>query len=736
MLNSSFDFRKALQASFLAGLIALDHVLACSHGQAPPQPTTARTASWREADLASGQNQDQQRYVAWLKQRSMLAQADMQARRYAGTKKLWQQPFAEIRPRAASSLAPVWFTAYPAAVITGADGSVLEALGDERLWEVFDKIGIRAMHTGPMKRSGGVIKYDYTPTVDGNFDRIGFDIDPAFGTEAQYRRMVTNAKRYSGTIIGDVIPGHTGKGPDYRLAILRYGDYPGLYHIVEIDPRDWNLLPNVPLGQDSVTIPPKAVQQLKQRGYIVGELYRVIFYEPGIKESNWSATATIEGVDGKKRRWVYLHYFKAGQPALNWLDPTFAAQRLIVGDVIHALNELGIGMLRLDANGFLGIEPGEAGKPAWSEGHPLSLTANQLIAGMARKLGGFTFQELNLAVEDIAKMQQGGADLSYDFITRPAYHHALVTGDAEFLRLMLGLMHQYEIDPAMLIHALQNHDELTLELVHFWDKHKDDIFFFRGKKRKGLQVRDIIRKETHELLLRGDSYNLKAFNGVSSTTTSVIAAGLNIADIRKLTDEQKQQIKQAHLLLVLYNAFQPGVFALSGWDLVGTLPLPKQKVQHLMADGDTRWINRGAYDLLGNNFSAKQSAAGLPRADTLYGSLPEQLKDPQSFASKLKHMLAVRQQYRIYESRQLPLPDVKSPGLVVMVHQLPDDLGYEVTAINFGRKPLREQVTIAELKGKASVSDLLSPESKAPRLSGARLALNLQPLEGKALLIK
>ena len=37
-------------------------------------------------------------------------------------------------------------------------------------------------------------------------------------------------------------------------------------------------------------------------------------------------------------------------------------------------------------------------------------------------------------------MSHGGADLSYDFITRPAYHHALMTGDTEFLRLMLKTM--------------------------------------------------------------------------------------------------------------------------------------------------------------------------------------------------------------------------------------------------------------------------------------------------------
>ena len=128
---------------------------------------------------------------------------------------------------------------------------------------------------------------------------------------------------------------------------------------------------------------------------------------------------------------------RASPPSTGWIPP-FAAQRLVVGDALHSLGTLGERMLRLDANGFLGIEVGPSNGRAWSEGHPLSVTSNQLIAGLVRKLGGFTFQELNLTLEDIKAMSQGGADLSYDFVTRPAYHHALVTGDAEFLRLMLG----------------------------------------------------------------------------------------------------------------------------------------------------------------------------------------------------------------------------------------------------------------------------------------------------------
>ena len=57
---------------------------------------------------------------------------------------------------------------------------------------------------------------------------------------------------------------------------------------------------------------------------------------------------------------------------------------------------------------------------------------------MVRKVGGFTFQELNLAIDDIKSTSQQRADLSYDFINRPAYNHALATADTEFLRLTLN----------------------------------------------------------------------------------------------------------------------------------------------------------------------------------------------------------------------------------------------------------------------------------------------------------
>ncbi|MCF5030077.1 maltose alpha-D-glucosyltransferase, partial [Pseudomonas syringae] len=471
-------------------------------------------------------------YVEWLVEQSMLNAARQRAKTYSGQGRLWQRPFALARPRDASAIASVWFTAYPASIVTREGGSVLEALGDETLWHALSEIGIQGIHNGPLKLSGGLQGRERTPSIDGNFDRISFGIDPDLGTEAQLLSLTRIAAAHNAVIIDDIIPSHTGKGADFRLAEMAYEDYPGLFHMVEIREEDWQLLPEVPAGRDAVNLMPDVVDQLRDKHYIVGQLQRVIFFEPGVKETDWSATDVVQGVDGKARRWVYLHYFKDGQPSLNWLDPSFAAQQMIIGDALHAIDVMGARVLRLDANGFLGVERRAEGT-AWSESHPLSITGNQLLAGAIRKAGGFSFQELNLTIDDIASMGQGGADLSYDFITRPAYQHALLTGTTEFLRLMLRQVHAYGIDPASLIHALQNHDELTLELVHFWTLHAHDTFHYQGQTFPGNILREHIREEMYEKLSGEHApYNLKfVTNGVSCTTASIITAALGIRDL-------------------------------------------------------------------------------------------------------------------------------------------------------------------------------------------------------------
>ncbi len=672
-------------------------------------------------------------HVNWLVQQSMLNAARQRARLYSGQGRLWQQPYAQTRPRDASALSSVWFTAYPASIVTRENGTVLEALGDESLWQALSKIGIQGIHNGPLKKSGGLDGTRHTPTIDGNFDRISFEIDPQLGTEAQLQALTRMAAAHNAVIIDDVIPSHTGKGADFRLAEMAYEDYPGLYHMVEIREEDWPLLPDVAEGRDAQNLSPAQVDALRDKHYIVGQLQRVIFFEPGVKETDWSATPVVIGVDDKPRRWVYLHYFKEGQPSLNWLDPSFAAQQMIIGDALHAIDVMGAKILRLDANGFLGVERKLDGT-AWSESHPLSITGNQLLGGAIRKAGGFSFQELNLTVDDIAAMSHGGADLSYDFITRPAYQHALLLGDTEFLRLMLREMHSQGIDPGSLIHALQNHDELTLELVHFWTLHAHDSYLYQGQTFPGNSLREHIREQMYERLAGEHApYNLKfVTNGVSCTTASIITAALGIRDLEAITPADIEQIRRIHVLLVMYNAMQPGVFALSGWDLVGALPLAADAVAHLMGDGDTRWIHRGAYDLVELNPDAELSAGQMPRAKTLYGSLNSQLQDPDSFASQLQKILAVRNAYGIAASRQILVPDVEHPGLLIMVHELPAGKGTQITALNFGSTALTETLHLPDI-APGPVVDIINERVEGDLTAEGEFTITLDAYEGLAL---
>jgi len=680
---------------------------------------------------------DNAAYVSWLLSQSMLADANEISQQFSGQGSMWQNPYAKPNPRGAVDTASVWFTAYPLSLITRTDESFLHAMANEEMWEAFAAIGIEAVHTGPVKLAGGLSGWQQTPSVDGHFDRISTRIDSAFGTEEEFRHMCGTANWHGGTIIDDIVPGHTGKGADFRLAEVKYADYPGIYHMVEIDPRDWEHLPDVPAGADSVNIDAATEEWLANAGYIIGRLQRVIFYAEGVKETNWSATRPVVGVDGSERRWVYLHYFKDGQPSINWLDPSFAGMRLVIGDALHSLTDLGSGGLRLDANGFLGAEKSAAeDNPAWSEGHPLSEAANHLIASMVRKLGGFTFQELNLTIDDIRENGEAGADLSYDFINRPAYHHALATADTEFLRLTLRTTLELGVDPASLVHALQNHDELTYELVHWSTGHRDDVFGYKGEELTGEQIGDSVRRDLSERLTgKAAPYNLVfTTNGIACTSGTVIAAALGITDLDDIDDID--DIRRSHLLLVMFNALQPGVFALSGWDLCGMLTLPADEVTDLLSGGDTRWIHRAAHDLMGVNPGATKSTAGMPRGRSLYGSIPEQLADETSFVRQLQAILRVREHFGIATSRQIDIPEVSHRAMLVLVHQLAEPGRYQLTVLNFANEHIAGTVRSEELPPGATVTDAFTGNEVATIDDLHSFGVEMAPHHGMCLIVE
>ncbi|HCJ48738.1 MAG TPA: maltose alpha-D-glucosyltransferase, partial [Microbacterium sp.] len=154
----------------------------------------------------------------------------------------------------------------------------------------------------------------------------------------------------------------------------------------------------------------------------------------------------------------------------------------------------------------------------------------------------------------------------------------------------------------------------------------------------------------------------------------------------------------------------------SGWDLVGMLTLPADEVADLIGAGDTRWIERGAHDLLDVDPDATRSTSGMPRGRALYGPLPAQLEDPESFASRLSAILDLRREHGIATATQVDIPEVAHAGMLVSVHRLDDgqadtDAALQVTVLNFSADPVEGTVRSEHLTPQSSVVDAASGET-------------------------
>ena len=249
-----------------------------------------------------------------------------------------QRPYVLAEPEEAVRKAPVWFTAYMPSIIGGTcDGEMnkpLATLSDPALWTCFADLGIRAVHTGPIMKAGG-FDSNGTPyaSIDGWFDPVALDIDAGLGTEADYRRLramaeqTTNdrGQRLDGVVIGDIVPGHTGMGADFHLALQGVDHYPGLYVLARVDQvlaqsgdnpdgltaqEAAGLTADVPEGEISRLLTEAEVRALLRVRVIPGKPQRTLGAQAGV---GWSITREIEGAPDEsgntRRRWVYLHFF-------------------------------------------------------------------------------------------------------------------------------------------------------------------------------------------------------------------------------------------------------------------------------------------------------------------------------------------------------------------------------------------------------------------------------------------
>jgi hypothetical protein len=100
----------------------------------------------------------------------------------------------------------------------------------------------------------------------------------------------------------------------------------------------------------------------------------------------------------------------------------------------------------------------------------------------------------------------------------------------------------------------------------------------------------------------------------------------------------------------------------------------------------------------------------------------------------LQKLLAVRQNSGLYAGRQILVPDVKSAGLLVMVHELPDGRGAQITALNFGATPIDETITLPAVQP-GPIVDMINETIEGDLSEAGELRITLDGYEGKSLRI-
>jgi hypothetical protein len=147
-------------------------------------------------------------YIGWQEHRSMLANAEQIAGQFSGVAEVWHTPFANPNPEAAGR-SSVWFTAYPLSMITKPGCTFLGTLRDQDLWRVFERSDISAVHTGPLKRAGGIFGREATPSASTGISTGSARRSMRFQYRGGVSRMCEMAVEYGGIVIDDIVPGHT-----------------------------------------------------------------------------------------------------------------------------------------------------------------------------------------------------------------------------------------------------------------------------------------------------------------------------------------------------------------------------------------------------------------------------------------------------------------------------------------------------------------------------------------------
>lgn len=100
----------------------------------------------------------------------------------------------------------------------------------------------------------------------------------------------------------------------------------------------------------------------------------------------------------------------------------------------------------------------------------------------------------------------------------------------------------------------------------------------------------------------------------------------------------------------------------------------------------------------------------------------------------VKKILAIWQAYSIASSRQILIPDVANPSLLLMVHELPAGKGIQITELNFSPEPITEDVHLPGISH-GVVVDMINEREEGHLTEAGRMIINLNGYGGLSLRI-
>lgn len=654
-------------------------------------------------------------YVQWLERQAMVYQSSALTQIVSGSSIPWRKPYIQNTASQLRNEASVWLSLHAGSVLTGNGASVFSWLQQPEFWRQISLLGIHGLYLSPVRESGGLWGHDGDYQLFGE-DTVAYSFAKHAGTEKEYLRLLGAANRHGAILADDLIPAATGLGADFFLAARSRTAYAGVYALIEVPQKFWEILPASLSRWQVEPLSQGVVDSLRQKLVLPAPCVREQSHLP-FPPVGWAVTGEILGIDGVKRRFIYLYHDEATRPILHWNDPSAAARKIFSGSAIQEVGMLGTALVGIQVAPFIGLEP------HGGDDSTIGVLAEQVARNVAqevRRYGGWSMLRDVLPVSLLPRFLKRGPDFVVDHALATAAQFALLTGDASLLRSTLQYMQEQNIAQERVVHSIQPTNGIVCSPLLFAEatlldgRSLGELFdialtrFLVGITAKGGDV-----------LMQGDTMH--------TTPVGLAAYASGVRKFVKATPEQKQEMAKGMAALVAFHAMQPGVFMLSGRDLMGTLPLPHGVVPAVSAKEALVQNTLGAYDLFGRTRGALLSPMGVPKAKAAFGPLLKQAAAPYSFMSQIQPLLHLRKKYAVADAQISRYPASKGAGCVLWELTLPDNMGHMLVAVNLGKERAFESVS---LSAGTQITDVLG-DGDGMEHKGDVLLLTLQPWESK-----